>query len=504
MTEARTVTSRGADTRRVPAVRIRAVNGAPVRPDRSWVVYWMTAARRARSNFALQRAVELAVELGLPLVVLEPLRCGYAWASDRLHAFVLQGMADNARAFADRRVRYVPYVEGAAGEGQGLLEAFARRAAVVVGDDAPFFFLPRMLAAAAARVDVRLEAVDGNGLHPIRATGRVFLTAFSFRAYLQKTLPACLDDVPIEDPLAAVRLPPAPDVRAVMTRWAEASPALLAADPSALARLPIDHRVAPAATRGGSEAAAARLDAFVASALAGYADDRHDPDADRSSRLSPYLHFGHLSAHEVFGAVMTDERWTRRRLAAAGGGKREGWWGVGRGAEAFLDQLVTWRELGFNAAAHLPLYDRYDSLPAWARATLAEHARDPRPHLYDLDALERAATHDPLWNAAQTELVREGRIHTYLRMLWGKKILEWSATAAEALAAMVHLNDKYALDGRDPNSVSGIFWCLGRYDRPWGPEREIFGTVRYMSSENTARKLRVKAYIQRHDPSRLV
>ncbi len=208
-----------------------------------------------------------------------------------------------------------------------------------------------------------------------------------------------------------------------------------------------------------------------------------------------------MSAHEVFDAVMTQERWTRRKLAASGGGKREAWWGVSRGAEAFLDQLVTWRELGFNAAAHLADHDRYDTLPAWARATLAAHARDPRPHRYDRDAFERAATHDPLWNAAQTELVREGRIHTYLRMLWGKKILEWSRRPQDALDTMIHLNDKYALDGRDPNSCSGIFWCLGRYDRPWGPEREIFGTVRYMSSENTARKFRVKGYLARYGPS---
>jgi deoxyribodipyrimidine photo-lyase len=203
----------------------------------------------------------------------------------------------------------------------------------------------------------------------------------------------------------------------------------------------------------------------------------------------------------VFDAVMTHEGWTRRKLAASGGGKREGWWGVSRGAEAFLDQLVTWREIGFNAAVHLAGHDRYDTLPEWARATLADHARDPRPHCYDRDAFERAATHDPLWNAAQTELVRDGRIHTYLRMLWGKKILEWSRTPQDALDTMIHLNDKYALDGRDPSSCSGIFWCLGRYDRPWGPEREIFGTVRYMSSENTARKLRVKSYLARYSPS---
>jgi deoxyribodipyrimidine photo-lyase len=505
MTRARTLTSPAADSARVPAHRLRIANDAPLRPDRAWVVYWMVSARRSRSNYAMQRAVELAVELGRPLLVFEPLRCGYTWANDRLHAFVLQGMADNARAFARTPVRYLPFVEEAAGAGKGLLEALAARAAIVVTDDAPVFFLPRMLASAAARLDVRVEAVDANGLLPIRATGRVFQTAFSFRAYLQKTLPGHLDDVPLEDPFERVRLPPAPSLDDVLgTRWREAPAAWLDAGASTLAALPIDHAVAPASTRGGARAAAARLAAFVADGVAGYADGRHDPDADQSSGLSPYLHFGHLSAHEVFAAVMTRERWTRRRLGASGGGKREGWWGVAAGAEAFLDQLVTWREIGFNAAAHLDGYDRYETLPEWARNTLAAHARDPRPQVYGLEAFERAATHDPLWNAAQTELVRDGRIHTYLRMLWGKKILEWSPTPQDALATMVHLNNKYALDGRDPNSYSGIFWCLGRYDRPWGPERPIFGTVRYMSSDNTARKLHVKAYLRRFGPARLL
>jgi deoxyribodipyrimidine photo-lyase len=501
MTAPRTVPPSGADTRRVPPARIRSANDGPVRSERAYVLYWMVAARRTRANFALDRAVELAVELARPLIVFEPLRLGYPWASDRLHAFVLQGMADNARAFARTSVRYFPYVEARPGEGRGLLEALATNAATVVTDDVPVSFLPRMIAAAARRLDVRVEAVDGNGVQPLRAADRVFPTAFSYRAHLQKALRHHLDHVPRTNPLAGVRLPPAPRLDAVLARWREAPPALLTGAAGALADLPIDHDVPPVAARGGAEAGRARLEAFVGRDLATYADDRHDPDDPRTSGLSPYLHFGHLSAHEVFDAVMTHEGWTRRKLAVSGGGKREGWWGVTRGAEAFLDQLVTWRELGFHTAARLADHDRYDALPAWARATLAAHVRDPRPHQYDREAFERAATHDPLWNAAQTELVRDGRIHTYLRMLWGKKILEWSRTPQDALVTMIHLNDKYALDGRDPNSISGIFWCLGRYDRPWGPEREIFGTVRYMSSENTARKLRVKGYLARYGPS---
>ena len=166
-------------------------------------------------------------------------------------------------------------------------------------------------------------------------------------------------------------------------------------------------------------------------------------------------------------------------------------------AESFLDELVTWRELGFNMTSQRSDYDRFESLPEWAQTTLAEHERDRRPHRYSLDEFEEARTHDDLWNAAQVQLVLEGRIHNYLRMLWGKKILHWSESPRAALDIMVELNNKYAVDGRDPNSYSGIFWVLGRYDRAWGPEREVFGKIRYMSSANTRRKLRVDEYIER-------
>ena len=167
-------------------------------------------------------------------------------------------------------------------------------------------------------------------------------------------------------------------------------------------------------------------------------------------------------------------------------------------AEAFLDQLVTWREVGFNMAANRADHREFESLPDWAQRTLAEHAGDPRPHLYTLDEFESASTADELWNAAQRQLRREGVIHNYLRMLWGKKILEWTRTPREAAHFMIELNNRYALDGRDPNSYSGIYWCLGRYDRPWGPERPVFGKVRYMTSTNTARKFRVKEYVARY------
>jgi deoxyribodipyrimidine photo-lyase len=477
-------------------MRIRTVNDAPITSTGRYVLYWMIAARRARSNFALDRAIEHARALGRPLLVFEALRAGYPWASARLHQFVLDGMQDNARAFDQPGVRYLAYMEPTLDAGQGLLEALAGDAAVVVTDDFPGFFLPRMVASAGRRLPVRLEAVDGNGLLPMRAADRVFPTAFAMRRHLQQVLAAHIGAVPEPAPFARPMpggRPALPD--GVAARWPDLATWL--DHGGTLADLPIDHGVAPTGLRGGAGAAALRLSAFVEHDLGRYVDDRNDPGADVGSRLSPYLHFGHLSAHEVFAAVMHREGWLGA-VPRGGGGARQGWWGVSPAAESYLDQLVTWRELGFNMCSGRADYDQFSSLPGWALTTLGRHAGDERPEVYTHGQFDEARTADPLWNAAQRQLRREGRIHNYLRMLWGKKILQWSPTPQTALATMIDLNNRYALDGRDPNSYSGIFWILGRYDRPWGPERPIFGTVRYMSSQNTARKVRVRDYLAQY------
>jgi deoxyribodipyrimidine photo-lyase len=481
----------------VPAQRIRVLNDAEARPDGSCVVYWMVAARRLASNFALQRAVEWCVALGRPLVIFEPLRVDYRWANDRLHRFVIDGMSDHHRAMALRRATYVPHVERTPGDGHRLFLALVAQAAVVITDDYPAFFVPAMLNAAARRITVRLEAVDSNGLLPMRLAGKAFPTAFAFRAHMQRSLRGSLADWPAEIAWNAL---PAPAPLAFPDEGAQPTTAsTLSAPETLIAGLKIDHDVAPVQVRGGPVAGAARLERFVSDLLPRYVDDHNHPDIDGTSRLSPYLHFGHVSAHDVFTSVMTAERWTSRKLAASGGGKREGWWGVSPGAEAFLDQVVTWRELGFNMCVQAPdTYDRYESLPFWARTTLGRHAGDPRPTRYSPAELDRAHTHDVVWNAAQRQLLRDGWMHNYLRMLWGKKILEWSETPEVALDTMIDLMNRYALDGRDPNSYAGYGWTLGRFDRPWGPERPIYGTVRYMSSDNTVRKLKIKAYLRHY------
>ncbi len=478
----------------VPALRLRIANDRPVRPAGEFVLYWMIASRRRRANFALQRAVELADELDKPVLVLEALRCGHRWASDRLHTFVLQGMADNAADFAAAGVRHHAYVEPEPGAGRGLLAALAERAAAIVTDDFPCFFLPRMVAAAAAQAPVRLEAVDGNGLLPMRAAPKVFGRAFDLRRFLQQELPLHLGDFPHGDPLAKWDRPPAELPRGVAKRWPAAGEDLLAADPAALARLPIDHTVGPGAARGGAKAAGKALRTFLADKLPRYGDERSDPDADCASGLSPWLHFGHLSAHQVFAGLAAQEGWTKDRIAKTRSGQR-GWFGMSAAAEAFLDELVTWRELGFNYCAFRQDHEDYASLPEWAKATLAAHATDPREHVYSLEDLAASRTHDPVWNAAQNELRQSGAMQNYLRMLWGKKVLEWSRSPEQAFATLIELNNRYALDGRNPNSYTGISWVFGRYDRPWAPERDVYGVIRYMSSANTVKKLRMKAYL---------
>ena len=462
------------------------------------MLYWMVAARRTRHSFGLQHATAWAKHLGRPLLVLEPLRVGYRWAADRHHVFVLQGMAAQAQRLARRGVRYLPYVEPEPGAGQGLLKALAERAAVVVTDDSPMFFLPRMLAAAARSVECRLEAVDGNGLVPVAAPDRSFSRAHSFRAYLQRTLATHLEHVPVPDPLSRYAGGQARVSRDVLGRWRMVTPAVLS-DPVALAAsLPIDHEPAAVPWIGGEAEGAARLQRFMAEGLSRYATERNHPDHDAGSGLSPYLHFGHVGTHQVLHALAKRDGWTPASLGPPQGGSREGFWGTSVEAESFLDELVTWRELGFNLCARDAQYDQFESLPAWALATMAAHEDDPRPQLYDLETLERAQTDDPLWNAAQRQLLAEGRIHNYLRMLWGKKIYQWSPSGREALARMEHLNNRWSVDGRDPNSYSGITWVLGRFDRAWGPRRPVFGTLRYMTSDSTRRKLRLREYLARY------
>ncbi len=469
----------------VPSSRIRRLCDASPRAQGQFVVYWMMASRRLTHNFALQHAVQRANEANVPLLILEALSSQYPYASDRFHAFVIDGMAEHEAATGNTAALYFPYIEPQHGAGRGLVAALAERAVEVVTDDWPMPFVRTWQQRVAKHAGCRMVAVDSNHLLPLSATPKAHVRAHDFRRFFQKTAAAHLSERPVADPLAhlAVRAPASVPAD-ILRRWPRATAAEL--QKQTLARLPIDHSVAPVAETGGTTAARARWARFRSVGLRDYGEGRRTLDPDGSSALSPWLHFGHIGVHELLADIVTDHGPLSFGKVT---GSREGWWGLPPGPEGFLDELVTWREVGHHFQHHTPDAHTYASLPAWARETMEEHLGDPRPTPPSKAALEAGRSPDPVWNIAQRQLVETGRMHNYLRMMWGKKMFEWTAHPADAMALLFELNDKYALDGRDPNSMCGISWVFGRFDRAWGPERPIFGKIRYMTSENTAKKV---------------
>jgi deoxyribodipyrimidine photo-lyase len=476
--------------------RVRFVNRAKPDPTRQYVLYWMQMYRRLERNHALDYAIARAVEFGKPLVVYEGLRLDYPWASVRHHRFILEGMRANARRAKALGINYWPFVQTPTEPGTGLLRRLARLACLVVTDDYPTFIVPRQTQALALRAPVAVVAVDSNGVVPLSWLGppvaaaahlrprihRAFARAWPKRAAAEPDFPAVTRPV-VEPPFAVW------DATQPLDRFLDS--------------LPLDRSVpAVPGIEGGAEAAARLLQRFLREKLHRYATERNTPDSPAdgpASGLSPYLHYGHISIEAVVEATLnTVNGWS---LAQVGGSGRD-FYSDSAEVNAFLDEAITWRDVGYHwhwhRAADVEALER--ALPAWAWATLQKHASDRREAVYSLEQFEAGQTHDEIWNLAQRELVATGRIHNYMRMLWGKKILEWSATPTEAYRIMVELNNKYALDGRDPNSWTGILWTLGLFDRPWAPERPVFGTVRYMSSDNTSRKfkklVKYRQYVQ--------
>lgn len=484
----------------VPPQRVRSLNPFEPRASGEFVLYWMIATRRTNSNFALDYAIDLARQLERPLVVLEPLRIDYRWASDRFHKFVIDGMRDNLESFEGTPVEYRAYVEPESNASKGLLRSLAGKTCAIITDDFPAFFLRRMLQAAAMDVSCPVFAVDSCGLLPLQAANSAFARAYDFRRFLQRELAPHLACRPSASPNLSGLETLKPASLELDGPWQFETKESLC-DEGRIAQLPIDHAVPAVSVNGGQRAANKALEEFLGSRLTSYGDGRNRVEESATSELSPHLHFGHIGSHEILDRLSALEEWSTSKVTDQRSGKRTGWWNMSPGAEAFLDQLVTWRELGFNRCQHVARHDQYEALPAWARKTLEEHASDQRPYVYSLEQFDAGATHDSLWNAAQAQLREEGRIHNYLRMLWGKKILHWSESPRAAAEIMIELNNRYALDGRDPNSYSGIFWTLGLFDRAWGPERPVFGKIRYMSSANTRRKMKVDAYVRRWQPT---
>jgi deoxyribodipyrimidine photo-lyase len=476
--------------------RLRRLNDAPVRREKDYVLYWMQMARRLRSNHALDYAARVAEELSKPLVIYEGLRLDYPWASARLHTFILQGMRDNAVAAKRAGLNYWPFVETRPKGGRGLLKRLASRACCVVTDDFPCFIIPAQSRAVAEKIACGLFAVDANAVVPLSLLGDAPYAAAHLRPRIHRLFAEAY----------AARSSPEPRFSRFAKQKIDVpfeTPGVLFRDVGAfVATLPIDQSVTPVSDRpGGSRAADTQLRSFVESGLPVYADHRSEPmppEALHGSRLSPFLHFGHVAIEDVVGAVFdATGGYKTDRLQFEHKGKREGFFGTDRNANSFLDEALTWRDVGYvwHRSRHEDTASLEKALPKWALATLGAHGADRRAYEYRLEQWERAETHDPLWNAAQRELVATGSIHNYLRMLWGKKVIEWSRTPGEAYATLVHLNNKYALDGRNPNSYTGILWCFGLFDRPWAPERPVLGQIRYMSSENTARKFKLGPYL---------
>ncbi len=449
--------------------RVRALNDAPEDPRGAFVLLWLQGQRRLGQNLAFAHAQRRANELGRPLVVYEALRFDYPYASDRFHRFVLEGARDNAADARARGVEYGFFLQRPDSP-RGVLHALAARAAVAITDWLPTFIHPAQTRAFARRARVRVEAVDAAGVAPLAISEKAEIGARTLRPKLHQRLPELLRAIP----------EPKPQVKAPRSFAWGFEPLPLDSDAAlgvALASLPIDHAVRPvSALRGGTQSARARLAQFISAGLEGYADKRNEPSLGQTSWLSPFLHFGHLGALEIALAVQGADAPQADR-------------------DAFLEELIVRRELALNFCARTPAHDSIDALPGWARKTLQEHARDPRTLVTD-EQLERAGSPDPLWNAAQRQLVAEGRIHGYLRMLWGKLLLLWSRDAAEALRRMRWLNDKYALDGRDAASITNFLWCLGLHDCPF-PERAVYGTVRSMTSNSTRSKFDLDGYLAR-------
>jgi deoxyribodipyrimidine photo-lyase len=441
-----------------PRVTVR--RAGPPDSDGTCVVYWMQRAQRGTDNPALDVAVEAANLLNKPVVVFfAPVP--FNPANLRHYTFLAQGIPDIVEGLAKRNLGLVLRTY----PGHSL-PAFCQevRAALVVGDENPLREAEAWRQTAAFKLKLPLWTVDADVVVPSKLLGKEQYAAHVIRPRLRAHWEQFLK--PGANPRAKVAWSRPQGLQS------------LAADFDITKGWPMEHSVAPVSGfRGGTREGFRLLDTFVKKKLGDYRKQRNHPETEGTSRLSPYLHFGHIGPHTVALAV-----------EKADAPKED--------KEAFLDQLLVWRELAVNFVRFNPLYDSFECAEPWAHKSLAEHAKDPRPVLYSEAQLESAETHDPLWNAAHMQLVRTGWMHNYVRMYWGKKILEWSRSPAEAYQIAVRLNDKYELDGRDPNGYAGIAWSIvGKFDRPWF-ERPIFGKIRYMSGASTGKKFDSKKYIE--------
>lgn len=467
-------------------------------PDGDYVLYWMQINRRLQYNYALEYAVGWANKLGKPLLIYEGLNCDYPWASERVHHFMMEGMKENLDYAKEQDLNFYSYLEDEAGAGKGLLYNLAENACCVISDEYPVFIIREHNEKVGDRLKVPYTTVDSNGVIPLGVTDKDPYSAYFFRKIMQKNFVECFTHPPKRKPLdelenrSSVTLP-----ESFIEKYPPADKHFEDI-PSFIGELPIRHDIKALGIQGTRQAALGKLGQFINYGLLEYDDKRNDPDENKTSGMSPWLHFGKISEYEIVKAVLDHqpEGWDLDDITF-NGGSTGGFFNGDPNIDGFLDEVITWRGVGFHFAHHRPDYAEFESLPDWAQETLKKHASDPREWIYSFEELEQSQTHDEIWNAAQTQLREEGIIHNYLRMLWGKKVMEWTPDPRTALDYLIELNNLYAIDGRDPNSYSGIFWCFGRFDRAW-QERPIFGKTRYMTSESTRKKVKLKQYLDKY------
>lgn len=438
--------------------RLHNLNNCPIRPGP--VVYWMSREQRVADNWGLYHAQQLALERQAALLVVFTLADGFLGATLRQYGFMLQGLEQVARKLDGLNIPFL-LLEGE--PRHSMLQFIAQeQTGCVVCDFDPLRIKRQWFDGVAAAATVAVLEVDGHNIVPCRiASVKREFGAYTLRPKLRRVLPEFLVSIPqvVQHPFAWKKTVAIPDTEQVQIR------------------LKPDAGVgAVPGFRPGEQAAFEALADFIAQGLNGYASRRNDPTVHGQSGLSPWLHFGHLSPQRIALAVATQ--------------------GDSEDVEAMLEELIVRRELSDNFCLYCASYDTLDAAPDWARRTLEKHRHDPRRFCYTQHEFEQAATHDLLWNAAQTEMLETGKMHGYLRMYWAKKILEWSESPEEAISTAIYLNDRYSLDGRDPNGYAGIAWSIcGVHDRAWG-ERPVFGSIRFMSYDGCKRKFKVDEYIR--------
>ncbi len=441
------------------------LNSAPPRADGRVVIYWMQQTQRAEDNHALEAAIALANELNTPVVALFVLQPGYPGANLRHYTFMLEGLRTTAARLRGRGVGWATML----GDPVTCVPEAVRQlhAAALITDRGYLRHQRRWRAQIAAELSVQMLEVDTDCVIPCTLFPKEEYAARTLRPKYRRLLPEFLTPI---IPLMPRVAPPT-----VLPRQFDVDDL-----PATLQTLHTDLSVPPSVSFcGGAVEAERRLDNFIHAQLPRYREDHADAAGNSGSHLSAYLHYGQLSplrvALQVSAAGATDDL----------------------SVQSYLDELLIRRELSINFAWYNEQYDTPAGWPAWARQTLDAHRADPRQGYYSRAQLAAGDTDDALWNATQHELLAAGEIHNYARMLWAKKLLQWTECAEDAWDIAVYLNDRYALDGRDASGYTGIAWCLaGKHDRPW-PSRPIYGTVRYMATGNAGKHFNVRGYLAR-------